>query len=458
MVVLPAVVEPDGTDSVAACELTGLLGCGVLCASTMLQPARQRPAKIYARPPRRGRTARGEITAQEYRMSRHKLIRPPLTPGKLLAAASLRLLIPALGALAATTVSAQPPDASDWGYYGGGAFGQHFSSLDQIKRENVQQLTVAWTYHTGELGAGFARSDKLTFEATPVLAFGLLYVETATNIVIALDPQTGAPRWRYDSKIDRDRRYSDVAARGVSIWESADQKLSGPCAHRVFFGTLDGRLIALDAETGDPCTGFGSGGQIDLTSGLRIRDRAEYLLTSPPAVHGDLLIVGSSIGDNRATDVERGVIRGFDARTGAQRWSFDPIHDTATHPAGGEWNLAQAAATGAGNAWGVMSVDEDQGLVFVPTGSASPDFYGGQRLGANRFADSLLALDAASGRLVWHWQLVHHDLWDFDLAAQPVLLDVQRQGIPVPAVLQATKTGMVYVFERTKGQPLFPIA
>lgn len=375
--------------------------------------------------------------------------------------------------------AAQSPDASDWGFYGGDAFGQHYSSLDQIKRENVGSLTVAWTYRTGELGDGFARDSRLSFEATPVLAFGLLYLETATNIVIALDPETGAQRWRYDPKIDRKRQYSDVAARGVSIWEDTDpkhqvhkdsisdqkdqkdpntgQKDPSSCSTRVFVGTLDARLIALDAGSGKPCADFGTAGQIDLTSNLRIRDRDDYEVTSPPAIIGDTVVVGSSIGDNRATDLERGVIRAFDARTGALRWTFDPIPDNSTHPAAAEWNLSQAAATGGANSWGVMSADEEHGYVLVPTGSASPDFFGGMRLGSNRFANSLLALDAATGKLAWHQQLVHHDLWDFDLAAQPALVDIEIQGIPIPAVIQATKTGMLYVFDRVKGQPLFPI-
>jgi quinoprotein glucose dehydrogenase len=387
-------------------------------------------------------------------MSRQKLTRPK--PAAAMAISTALLIVSA--ALVPRSARTQSPAASDWGYYGGDAFGQHFSSLDQIKRENVGSLGVAWTYHTGELGAGFARSSKLSFEATPVLAFGLLYIETATNIVIALDPESGVEHWRYDPRIDRARHYSDVAARGVSVWEDADPKRKGPCGHRIFVGTLDARLIALDAGTGAPCADFGSGGQVDLTSGVRIRDRGDYEITSPPAILGDAVVVGSSIGDNRAVDAERGVIRAFDARSGALRWSFDPIPDNPAHPAAQEWNASQSAATGAANSWGVMSVDEEHGYVLVPTGSASPDFYGGTRLGSNRFANSLLALDAASGKPVWHQQLVHHDLWDFDLAAQPALLDIEVQGIPVPAVIQATKSGMLYAFERTKGQPLFPIA
>jgi quinoprotein glucose dehydrogenase len=360
-------------------------------------------------------------------MSNKKLIR-------LLAAAAI---------VGTATASAQSPDASDWGFYGGDAFGQHFSSLDQIKRENVNELTVAWTYRTGELGDGFARNSKLTFEATPVLAFGFLYLETATNIVIALDPETGKQKWRYDPKIDRSRRYSDVAARGVSVWEDTDAKHQGACIRRVFVGTLDARLIALDAGSGQPCTDFGTNGQLDLTANVRIRDRGDYEVTSPPAIVGDAVVVGSSIGDNRATDVERGVIRAFDAKTGAQRWSFDPLPDDPV--------------SGAANSWGVMSVDEEHGYVLIPTGSASPDFYGGQRPGNDQYANSLLAIDANTGKLVWNQQLIHHDLWDFDVAAQPVLADIELQGIPVPGVIQATKTGMLYVFDRVKGQPLFPI-
>jgi quinoprotein glucose dehydrogenase len=386
-------------------------------------------------------------------MSLKKLTRPNYASVSALTAA----LLIVSGTVLPGVTRAQSPDASDWGFYGGDAFGQHFSSLDQIKRENVGQLTVAWTYRTGELGEGFARDSKLTFEATPVLAFGLLYLETATNIVIALDPETGMQKWRYDPKIDRNRHYSDVAGRGVSVWEDTDPKRQGTCTRRVFVGTLDARLIALDAGSGQPCADFGTTGQVDLSANVRIRDRDDYEVTSPPAIVGDTVVVGSSVGDNRAVDVERGVIRAFDARTGAQRWSFDPIPDGPTHPAAAQWNLSQASTTGAANSWGVMSVDEEHGYVLIPTGSASPDFYGGKRLGSNRFANSLLAIDVSNGKLVWNQQLVHHDLWDFDLAAQPVLVDIEVQGIPVPAVIQATKTGMLYVFDRQKGQPLFPI-
>jgi quinoprotein glucose dehydrogenase len=366
-----------------------------------------------------------------------------------------------LGALVAAVIAcplarAQSPEASDWGYYGGDIFGERYSNLDQINRSNVSRLQVAWIYRTGELGEGFASADRLTFEATPILAFGMLYLSTATDVVVALDPMTGRPRWRFDPHIDRHTHYSEAASRGVSVWQDPEST-SAACSRQVFIATLDARLIALDAISGTPCAAFGNHGAVDLSRGVRLRDRGQYLVTSPPAVARDVVIVGSAIGDNRAVEVERGVIRAFDARTGALEWSFDPIPDSKSHPAATEWRSDQAARTGAGNAWGVMSVDPARGTVFVPTGSASPDFYGGERLGSNRFADSLLALDAASGRLLWHQQLIHHDLWDYDLAAQPVLVSLELSAQPLYAVLEATKSGMLFAFDRDTGKPVVPI-
>jgi quinoprotein glucose dehydrogenase len=359
--------------------------------------------------------------------------------------------------LASVTTLAQSPDASDWGYYGGDIYGQRYSALAQIDRTNVRKLEVAWTYRTGELGEGFARAGKLAFEATPVLAFGALYLATPTNIVIALDPANGRERWRFDPRIDRRREYAEATSRGVSVWQDPDAARTGPCSRRVFSGTLDARLIALDAMTGRPCADFGSGGTVDLTAGLKIRSPEDYLVSSPPAIHETTVIVGSAIGDNRATDVERGVVRAFDARTGALRWSFDPLPDSPQHPAASAWQAAQAVATGAANAWSIMTVDPARGVVYIPTGSASPDFYGGQRLGDNRFANSLLALEAQTGKLLWHRQLVHHDLWDYDLAAQPTLVELERGGAAIPGVIQATKNGLVFVFDRASGEPIVPV-
>jgi quinoprotein glucose dehydrogenase len=347
---------------------------------------------------------------------------------------------------------------SDWGHYGGNALAQRYSPLREINRSNVSRLEVAWTYRTGEHGEGFASAGKLAFEATPVLAFGRLYLSTPTNIVIALDPATGAERWRYDPRIDRKRYYAEATSRGVTLWLDPQARAGDrPCVRRVFFGTLDARLIALDADTGKPCEEFGVDGRVELSPDVRVTEAGEYLVTSPPAVYEDVVIVGSAIGDNRGVELERGIVRGFDARTGVMRWRFDPIPDSPEHPAFDRWQPAQAARTGGGNAWGPISVDPGRGIAFIPTGSASPDFFGGQRLGDNALANSLIALNARTGALLWFRQLVHHDLWDYDLAAQPSLVEFDRDGRSWSAVVQATKTGMIFVFDRENGEPVFPI-
>lgn len=353
-----------------------------------------------------------------------------------------------LGLAACVAVAAPPGRQSDddepqWGSYGGDPGGNRHSPLTQIDRDNVGRLKIAWTYRTGELGADFARSDSLTFEATPILVRDSLYLSTATNIVIALDPATGAQRWRYDPRIDRTRRYSEATSRGVSSWidEKADPAV--PCSHRIILGTLDARLIALDGKTGRPCRDFGNGGKIDLAAAVGAGTNGNYLVTSPPAIYRDIVIVGSAVGDNGGVEMPRGIVRAFDVRSGKLLWSWDPI--------------ATLRPTGAANAWSVLSIDAGRGLVFVPTGSASPDFFGGERIGDDKYANSLVALHADTGALAWAQQLVHHDLWDYDVPAQPMLIDIERDGKSIPAVVQATKTGMLFVFDRETGEPVFEV-
>jgi quinoprotein glucose dehydrogenase len=353
-----------------------------------------------------------------------------------------------LGLAACIAVAAPPGRQSDdddpqWGSYGGDPGGNRHSPLTQIDRDNVGRLKIAWTYRTGELGADFARSDSLTFEATPILVRDSLYLSTATNIVIALDPATGAQRWRYDPRIDRTRRYSEATSRGVSSWidEKADQATQ--CSHRIILGTLDARLIALDGKTGRPCRDFGNGGKVDLAAAVGAEANGNYLVTSPPAIYRDIVIVGSAVGDNGGVEMPRGIVRAFDVRSGKLLWSWDPI--------------ATLRSTGAANAWSALSVDAGRGLVFVPTGSASPDYFGGERSGDDKYANSLVALRADTGALAWAQQLVHHDLWDYDVPAQPMLIDIERDGKSIPAVVQATKTGMLFVFDRETGEPVFEV-
>jgi quinoprotein glucose dehydrogenase len=347
--------------------------------------------------------------------------------------------------------------AMSWSSYGGDPGGTRYARLAQIDRGNVGELEVAWSYRTGELGEGFASRDKMAFEATPILARGRLYLSTPLGTVIALDPATGEELWRHDPAIDRTRRYAEATSRGVSSWQDADAAPDTPCAHRIFLGTLDGRLIALDGRTGQPCADFGAGGTVDLTEDVRLTSPGQYAITSPPAIAGDLVITGSAIGDNRAVELELGIVRAFDARSGRRVWLWDPVPRASADPAHGHWQTEQAALTGAANAWSVLSVDPERDLVFIPTGAPSPDFFGGERKGDNRYANSIVALRASTGELVWQQQLVHHDLWDYDVSAQPVLVDLEKDGRSLPAVIVATKMGLLFTFDRETGEPVFPI-
>jgi quinoprotein glucose dehydrogenase len=299
----------------------------------------------------------------------------------------------------------------EWPTYGNDPGGTRYSPLAQIDRANVAQLRVAWTYRTGGEG-GAAAYGHTAFEATPLMVDGTLYLGTPYNRVIALDPATGAERWVFDPKVNRARRLAIVTSRGVSTWLDPTAAEGRACRRRIYAATVDSRLIALDAASGVPCADFGRR-VVDLKAGINVIDGACcYQVTSPPAVVNGLVVVGSSIGDNRSADMERGVVRAYDARTGALRWSWDPIPTRESDPARATWAGESWRRTGAANVWSLMSVDAERGLLFLPTSSPSPDFYGGERLGANRYANSVVALRAASGEVAWDFQVVHHDLWD----------------------------------------------
>ncbi|HTH64510.1 MAG TPA: pyrroloquinoline quinone-dependent dehydrogenase [Gemmatimonadales bacterium] len=344
--------------------------------------------------------------------------------------------------------------STQWPAYGGDAQGRRFSGADQITPANVGQLKPAWVYRTGDL---LRRRGR--FEATPLLVDGTLYVSSPLDRVSALDPATGAERWTYDPAIDLHGSYGDFANRGVATWLDAAAPAGSPCRRRIYIGTVDARLIALDGRTGRPCDDFGSHGTVDLTHDLLNApdEVGEYEVTSPPAVVGGLVIVGSAVGDNNRLDAPNGVVRAYDARTGAEKWSWDPIPRTPGAPGYDTWQGPYAHQTGAANAWSVLSADTTRGLVFVPVGSASPDFYGGERLGVNQYANSLVALRASSGQVVWAFQVVHHDLWDYDIPAQPVAFTLHRGGRDIPALAVATKMGHLFILDRTTGQPLVPV-
>jgi quinoprotein glucose dehydrogenase len=353
--------------------------------------------------------------------------------------------------------SSQAQQGEGWDHYGGSQAGMQYSSLQQINRNNVAGLKVAWIYRTGERSAGAARA--YAFQANPILVNNTLYLTTGSGIVLAVDPQDGHERWRFDPGLDRQRPPAEIGNRGVSAWRDPLASADAVCAWRIFAPVLDSRLLALDANTGKPCADFGEQGAIYLNADVRLRQQQwlEYTVTSPPVIVGDTLISGSSIGDNGGVELELGIVRGFDARTGAQRWQWDPIPRDPGNPLHRTWLPDQVRRTGAANAWAPLAADAERDLVFVPTGSASPDFYGGERLGDNRWANSLVALRASTGEFVWGQQLVHHDVWDYDLASQPTLVDLLHEGKSVAAVLQGTKTGMIYSFNRETGAPLFAI-
>ena len=316
--------------------------------------------------------------------------------------------------------------------------GAKYSTLDTINRSNVGKLAVVWTFHSGDMytgSRGGLRGKASAFESTPVYTGGTLYVTTAFGRVIALDPDSGAQKWAYDPHVDTKAGYGDFANRGVAVWSDAKTgKLT------IFIATIDARLIALDADTGLPRPAFADDGAIDLKKGLRlpVQDKSEYEETSPPAVIGDVIVVGSGIADNARTDMPSGEVRAYDVRSGKLLWTFDPMPGTRT---------------GAANAWSLITPDPEHNMVFVPTGSPSPDYYGGERKGNNLYANSVVALNAKTGKVIWSFQTVHHDLWDFDVASQPALITAKGK----PAVAVGSKTGNLFILDRLSGKPVFGV-
>ncbi len=329
--------------------------------------------------------------------------------------------------------------------YGDSLAGQRYSTNRQIDRQNVSHLQVAWTFQTHALAVPSPLNHRAPFEATPVLWKGTLYFDSPFNAIFAVDAATGRLKWTFDPRVDRSKNIYIVTSRGVALWH-AKKPLPGVCGSDVVLvATLDRRLIARDSTSGAACPKFGKDGIVDLSQGVAIGQIGYYSFTSPPTVVGNTIVLGSSIGDNQMLFAASGTVRGFDAVTGRQKWSWEPVRWTANqHP----------PLSGSGNAWSIISADTEHDLVFVPTGSSSVDFYGGERLGDNRDADSIVALRASTGKRVWAFQLVHHDLWDYDTPSEPMLFTFRGS---IPAVAVTTKTDMVYVFNRLTGEPLYPI-
>ncbi|NNC71955.1 MAG: pyrroloquinoline quinone-dependent dehydrogenase [Sphingomonadaceae bacterium] len=360
----------------------------------------------------------------------------------------------------ALAVSEAPAELGQgWPAYGGDAGGNRYAAADQITPGNVNDLEIAWTHRSGTLeGRSEEALSRTAFQTTPILVEDSLFFCTQFNEVIAVDPGSGEEKWRHDPEVPTDGRPGNqFTCRGVSHWLDSAAGPEASCAARIFMGTVDARLIALDARTGEPCDDFGDGGAVRVEPNMSLRWPGEWQITSAPVIVGDVVIVGTSISDNLRTEAPEGTVHAYDARTGEEAWSFNPVPRDPDDPARATWAGNSADRVGHANVWSSMSVDRERGLVFLPTSSASPDYFGGHRGGDNRYANSVVALNGETGEVVWHFQTVHHDVWDYDLPAQPNLVQVWRDGEAHDVVVQVTKTGLVFVLDRATGTPFLPI-
>jgi quinoprotein glucose dehydrogenase len=332
-----------------------------------------------------------------------------------------------------------------WEHWGGDPGGMRFSPLNQITPDNVGNLVRAWEFRTGDLDTRApAVMARTKFQATALFVEDSLIFCSPFNEVIALDPGSGAQKWRYDPKISTDQRPANrYNCRGVAYWVDDQAAEGAACRARVLMGTNDVRLIALDARTGIPCADFGAGGEVRIDTG-KLEWPGEFQITSAPVVSRGVVVVGSAISDNRRVDAPQGTVRAFDARTGRPRWSFDPLDHAGIE-------------AGHANVWAPMSADEERGMFFLPTSSPSPDFWGGKRPGNNEHANSVVALRAETGEMVWSFQTVHHDVWDYDLPAQPTLARIDTGEGMRDVVIQPNKQGFVFVLDRDTGKPVWPV-
>jgi glucose dehydrogenase len=341
----------------------------------------------------------------------------------------------------------------DWPAYGHDPGGMRFSPLKQINTENVNRLQRAWTFHTGEhpSSSGVRGAREVAFETTPLVVNGILYLSTPANRIVALDPDSGRQLWIFDPQSKTTGNLKYRAHRGVAYWPGDRQSPA-----RILFGTLDGRLLALNAQTGEKIPGFGNEGEVNLKEGVADGfPDAIYAETSPPAIYGDLVITGAEVPESPGLG-PRGDVRAWSVRNGKLVWTFHtvPQPGEAGHETweGDGWKKRTGV-----NVWTSLTVDAQRALVFLAIGSPAYDFYGGDRKGADLYGNCLVALDARTGKRVWYYQFVHHDIWDYDPPAPPALIDVHQNGRTIPAVVEVTKMGFVFVFNRQTGTPLFPI-
>lgn len=344
----------------------------------------------------------------------------------------------------------------EWSEHGGSKAGLRYSSLNQINVMNVHKLRVAWTYKSGDYSNGDAQSNKTTFAATPILVDERLVFCTPFNRIIALNPSTGEELWVYNPKVEN-KKFSETPSprvcRGVAYWQESktDDEPKEICQSRIFAATMDSDLIAVDAQTGDVCKEFGDEGRVSLRRGNKNVANWERYPTSPPIVVRNTVIVGALVADNIKVDAPSGVVFAFNAKTGELRWAWNADSDVAYAPDVEEYR------SGTPNVWSLMSADDERGLVFLPTGNPAPDLFGGLRDGLDRYGSSTVAIDVETGTVRWAFQSVHNDVWDYDVASQPVLFELEGVGGGVPGVAQATKMGHIFLLNRENGKPLYPV-
>ncbi|WP_159930989.1 PQQ-binding-like beta-propeller repeat protein [Oceanicoccus sp. KOV_DT_Chl] len=357
--------------------------------------------------------------------------------------------------------------AQDWPHWGGDEGGSRYSPLQQITKDNIDELTVAWQYSLDELDNRpkmqlFFSGHHATPLKLPAAAGDHLILCSAFNKIVALDPATGAERWSYRTQLRKMKPGSQFKCRGVAYWEDTAAASGTQCKHRIISNTNDRRLLSLDALDGKPCENFGEQGLVDVEPLIKAAKPAgqfhKVQTYTPPVVLSNTIIIGSTTNSkSKRVDAPNGAIRAFDVHTGALKWEFDPIPRQPDDLYHDSWDPQALKKTGGGNAWSFFSIDTERDLVFIPTSSASPDFFAGQRPGDNRHANSVVALKASTGELVWSFQTVHHDVWNFDNPAQPMLLDIDKDGETIPVVAQLVKTGMLYVLHRETGKPVFGV-
>ena len=377
---------------------------------------------------------------------------------RVLAARSLALVTLAFGH---SGFAQQGAPNGEWPAYGGDLGHSKYSPLDQINADNVQRLQTAWTWTSVDEEVRNANQvirergsfRSYAYEMTPLMVNGVLYATTSLGQIAAIDPISGETLWSYDPVLYVDGRPAvhGFMTRGLAYWTDGVQE-------RLFYAAGRTFLMSIDAKTGQPDRAFNSGGRVDLKRGLgRTIDPALYAVSSPPLVVGDVVIVGSAMTEG--TDMKEappGHVRAFDVRTGELKWIFHTIPEPGEYGSD-TWPADAWQFSGGANVWTLMSADPELGLVYLPVGTTVPDYYGGHRHGDNLFANSLVALDAKTGERVWHFQFVHHSVWDYDPPAAPNLIDIVVDGKPIKAVAQITKQGFTFVFDRATGEPVWPI-